>query len=329
MTRGSVILEAQTGPRLLDGGVAFGTMGQDPRRRELRFTVHPSPWRPSTDAELTVKVEPDGEGSRLRLEVAGWSDVLRANHAALPDWSVERLVPRLLELLSPTVFGDWIVEHQARRPSGADSSASYRDPTYHWPNFLMILDRLRLTPADRLLEVACGGGAFLSKALASGCTAVGLDHSPEMLRTARELNAEAIRAGRLTVVEGDAARLPVPSDAFTVCVCTGAFFFFADPAAALGEMRRALCPGGRLAVFTETPEARGTIAAPEPFASRARLHTPGELRTLAEGAGFVEIRVEEPDLAPFARAAHLPSDVVAVFERTGGSVLLTARKPAG
>ncbi len=53
---------------------------------------------------------------------------------------------------------------------------------------------------------------------------------------------------------------------------------------------------------------------------RSRFYEPNEIAELARNAGFSEVQVEEPNLAPFAKAAHLPEDIAAVFEGTGGAL---------
>jgi len=64
---------------------------------------------------------------------------------------------------------------------------------------------LGLRRDDYLLEVGCGGGAFLHDVLGSGCRAAAIDHSADMVRVAREANSEAIEQNRLEIREGDAA----------------------------------------------------------------------------------------------------------------------------
>ena len=62
------------------------------------------------------------------------------------------------------------------------------------------------------------------------------------------------------------------------------------------------------------------------MASRLHFYTDKELTEMAEKAGFVKIRVEHPDLEPFAREAKLPEDVVADFRGEAHDQLLLAWK---
>jgi hypothetical protein len=90
-------------------------------------------------------------------------------------------------------------------------------------------------------------------------------------------------------------------------------FFFLDAERVLAECRRVVRPGGKLAVFTVSEEAKGTPAAPEPMASRGRFYTDEQLVELARGAGFLDALVEHPDLERHARAAGLPDDLLELF----------------
>jgi len=325
--RSGISFEARTNGamRLADSPLCVVTQWEVGKEIALHWLA--MPWGQSKDATIRIRFESDGTGCRVRWSLSGWAGLFDSDPSALPDWAAGELLPGIFHRLLPDSIGEWATDRMARRPAGARSREVYRDPTYHWPNFWLILDRLNLGPSDRLLEVGCGGGAFLKKALESGCSATGVDHSPQMVALTRESNLDNVRSGRLTVVFADAARLPVDSAAFTCCVSTGAIGFFPDPLAALREMHRALAPGGRLMVYASTAVLRGTPAAAEPVASRVHFFEGPELADLARRAGFSAVRVEEPDMEPYALRAGVPEEALPLFRGTGGCFLLRAEKP--
>jgi SAM-dependent methyltransferase len=182
-------------------------------------------------------------------------------------------------------FDDWLTDRVARRPTGARARAVYGAEDVHDFARAAILDVLALAPVDHLLEIGCGGGLLLRDALAAGAEASGLDHSEAMVSLAAE------RAPGATVVLGDAAALPFENASFTAAAMSIVLMFLPEPVASFGECGRVLAPGGRLAVYTSSPELRGTPAAPEPLASRCRFYTDGELAGLARAAGLADIAV--------------------------------------
>ena len=201
---------------------------------------------------------------------------------------------------------DRVVDVTARCPSGMLGRRLYRDPRAHFASFDATLVALALGPADRLLEVACGGGTFLERALASGCEAKAIDCSPDMVALARTRNAMACREGRLEVLQARAEQLPFAEKSFTCAAMTNAFFFLADPARALAELYRVLEPHGRLAIFTAAPGPPPWMAPPL-FARRMRFFADQELHTMAGTAGLI--------------------DIVVTREDKGRSQLLTAARP--
>lgn len=182
-------------------------------------------------------------------------------------------------------FDDWLTDRMARRPSGARARTTYGAETVHDFARLAILDALRLTTTDRLLEIGCGGGLLLRDALRSGARVTGLDHSEEMVDLARET------APRASLVIADAESLPFRDTRFSAIAMSVVFFFFSRPLTVLRECGRVLTAGGRLAIYTTGPELRGTPASPEPIASRGQFYDDATLASLARDAGFRECRV--------------------------------------
>jgi len=192
----------------------------------------------------------------------------------LREWRIDRMTDRV-----------------ARRPHGRAARATYGAEDVHSFAWEPVLAALRLTSDDVLLDVGCGGGVFLRRALETGCVGAGLDHSRAMVRLARENTG-----GRARVVHGSAERLPFDDAEFTVVSCLVAFFFFPDPVAALREFRRVLDrERGRVAIYTTAPEMKGTPAAPYPLATRGHFYEDADLQALARRAGFAESGVRRPD----------------------------------
>jgi SAM-dependent methyltransferase len=186
---------------------------------------------------------------------------------------------------------DRMTDRVARRPHGRAARKTYGAGDVHsfaWP---AVLDALQLTVEDSLLDVGCGGGVFLSRALESGCRAAGVDHSRDMVRLARKTTQ-----GRAQIVHASAESLPFRDGEFSALSCLVAFFFFPEPVAALREFRRVLDrERGRAAIYTTAPEMKGTPAAPYPLATRGHFYEDDELAELGRTAGFDDVIVRRDD----------------------------------
>jgi ubiquinone/menaquinone biosynthesis C-methylase UbiE len=133
-----------------------------------------------------------------------------------------------------------VAEYAQLAPEYDDRWSSYVEATTR-----ETLARLRLQPADRLLDVGCGTGALLHRLSLQSPDArlSGVDPVPEMLAIARRRLPPAVE-----LREGWAERLPFESGQFDVVVSSNVFHYIRHPAAALREMSRVLRPGGRLLI---------------------------------------------------------------------------------
>jgi SAM-dependent methyltransferase len=312
--------------RVREGDFEVGRVVRWQPWEEIVIEWHAANWQPAEVTSLELHFDPVEGGTRVTLWNRGWGNLLGDHGNELAGWFASEVAAPLMSAMGPRQLGDWLTDRRARRPSGPQGRAIYRDPLYHRPNFQAILAVLGLEPDDYLIEVGCGGGAFLHEALKSGCKAAAIDHSPDMVKVARAANHEAIEQNRLEIREGDAGCLPYTNETFTCAVMTGVFGFLPNPLQALSEIRRVLVPGGRLALFTGSKELRGTPAAPEPMASRLHFYEDEELLELARETGFVEAHLERPDFEPLARAAGIPEEHLELFKGRGGGQLLVARR---
>jgi len=162
-----------------------------------------------------------------------------------------------------------------------------------------VLDRVNLTPGDRVLDIACGTGivARLARERMGGGTVVGVDLSPQMLAVAGAVAPE------IEWREGSAQALPVADgERFDLVVCHQGLQFFADQPAALREIKRVLAPGGRVAVATwcsvENSPVLGELQRVAerhlgPIADqRYNFGAAADLEALMVAAGFTNVRVE-------------------------------------
>lgn len=106
---------------------------------------------------------------------------------------------------------------------------------------------LQLSPrgAALALDLGCGSGlksAWLATLLAPNGLLVGADLDQGALRKA--LTGAEERPGRVGYLAADAAQLPLRDCCVELAWCIAALRLFAEPAAALRELRRVLRPGG-------------------------------------------------------------------------------------
>jgi demethylmenaquinone methyltransferase / 2-methoxy-6-polyprenyl-1,4-benzoquinol methylase len=104
-------------------------------------------------------------------------------------------------------------------------------------------------PGERVLDVATGTGLVARELVRRyGCSVVGIDQSPEMLGAARSrLARDPGLAERVSLVEGEAERLPFETGSFDHLTFTYLLRYVEDPGATLGELARVVRGGGRVA----------------------------------------------------------------------------------
>jgi ubiquinone/menaquinone biosynthesis C-methylase UbiE len=146
----------------------------------------------------------------------------------------------------------------------------------------------------RVLEVAIGTGRSLPH-YPAGVTVTGIELSPAMLATARQRASDLGRD--VTLREADAEHLPFDDASFDTVTCARALCTIPSPAAAVGEMRRVLAPGGHLLLLDHIGSTWPPLYAAQWLAERITIRTAGEHFTrrhlpLVKAAGF---QIEETE----------------------------------
>ncbi|GJG89322.1 hypothetical protein tb265_45030 [Gemmatimonadetes bacterium T265] len=164
-----------------------------------------------------------------------------------------------------------------------------------------VFDALRVGPGLTLLDAGCGAGMAAGLAAARGARVAGVDAAEALLAVARaRVPGGDFRAG-------DLEALPFADAMFDAVVGFNAFQYAADPAAALGEARRAARAGAPVVVATWGPPdgmpaaslvgaLRPLLPAPPPGAPGPfALSDEAALRQLASAAGLAPERVADVD----------------------------------
>jgi SAM-dependent methyltransferase len=151
---------------------------------------------------------------------------------------------------------------------------------------------LGVRPRDCVLEVGFGPGLAIRE-LARRATdglVLGIDHSQVMVRQATARNRAAVERGRVDLRLGSALDLGEFSEMFDKVLAVNNFGMWPDPEARLKELRRALRPGGRVAIVSQ-PRCPGATAE---TTERVGRETAERLRD----AGFIRVRRETLNLRP-------------------------------
>jgi SAM-dependent methyltransferase len=192
-----------------------------------------------------------------------------------------------------------------------DLMRSYAAPVSHW-----MLDALALQPGQRALELAGGIGetGMLAAELVAPMGSVIISDQAEAMLAGARARAQELGVENVEFKVLNAEWIDLPLASFDAVLCRWGYMLMADPAAALGETRRVLAPGGHVALavwdsIESNPWAllpgrelieRGLAPAPDPDSPPPpgpfALGNADVVSELLSEAGFTEVAVQALDL---------------------------------
>jgi ubiquinone/menaquinone biosynthesis C-methylase UbiE len=164
-----------------------------------------------------------------------------------------------------------------------------------------LMAAIRITSADRVLDVGCGAGQTTREAarMAESGSVLGVDVSEAMLERARRFSTPENVRYEL----GDVQVHRLPPEQFDVVISRFGTMFFDDPISAFRNIARAARPRARLVMLVWQAHERNewstelqaalaadvTTSGPDPFS----LGDPATTRAILEVAGFSDVSFED------------------------------------
>lgn len=147
-----------------------------------------------------------------------------------------------------------------------------------------------ITTGTEVLDIGSGiGGPARLFAHHFGAEVVGVDVTPEFVRTATSLTERTGLSEHVAFIEGSGLSLPFADDEFDVATLIHVGMNVADKPALFTEVSRVLRPGGVFAVYDIMLAGEGAPSYPLPWAGNpdiSFLGTPLEYEKALQAAGF-------------------------------------------
>lgn len=162
----------------------------------------------------------------------------------------------------------------------------------HRPETDWTVTMLNIQPADAVLEVGFGAGRGIKLAAekASEGHIMGIDLSKAMVRVATRRNAQAVKAGRVALFQGNITTLPFEDQYFDKLMTIHTLYFWPEPSPVISELSRVLKSGGRLVITLSTGRinAQGEVEVWAPLQSIVEEQVMPAMRQ----EGFKVVRLE-------------------------------------
>ena len=184
-----------------------------------------------------------------------------------------------------------LIASQVRKPSGTiGKMIGYGMARGHRRLYDWTIDLMDVRPTDRVLDVGCGNGKVvgLIAGISTEGFVAGIDYSEAMVQSARKLNADEIRSGRVEIVHSNVSAMLYEDESFDKVCAIETFYFWPDPALNLKEVWRVLKPGGSVFVVMEMSKEITNQQKAALWAARfdLRCFSEAEMEEMLTEAGF-------------------------------------------
>lgn len=159
------------------------------------------------------------------------------------------------------------------------------------PMYLKVVDEVRLSGGEKLLDIGYGNGYLLQKLYKKAKAELyGIDISEDMKTQAENRCKNAKSDGRLFLRVGDCCDLPYDDEMFSAVTSVNTVYFWSDTVKGLSEIRRTLKTGGSFYNIVYTKEFLDKLS----YTKKGfRKFSPEELTELGRKSGFDNIEVRD------------------------------------
>ena len=159
------------------------------------------------------------------------------------------------------------------------------------PMYLKVVDEVRLSGGEKLLDIGYGNGYLLQKLYQKAKAELyGIDISEDMKMQAENRCKKAKSDGKLFLRVGDCCDLPYDDEMFSAVTSVNTVYFWSDTVKGLSEIRRTLKTGGSFYNIVYTKEFLDKLS----YTKKGfRKFSPEELTELGRKSGFDNIEVRD------------------------------------
>jgi ubiquinone/menaquinone biosynthesis C-methylase UbiE len=148
--------------------------------------------------------------------------------------------------------------------------------------------------SDSVLDIGCGGGSNVGVwlDLCSDGKVTGIDHSEVSVKKSSDFNADAIKDGRCSILQGNVADMPFDDESFDWISAFETVYFWPGLDDCFREVSRVMKKGGAFLICNETDGHDDASSEWETRIPDTKVYTAEQLMEALRKAGFAEIKTD-------------------------------------
>lgn len=151
---------------------------------------------------------------------------------------------------------------------------------------------LKTVVPEKIVDIGCGGGRnageLLKKYPSAHVTAI--DYSDVSVSKASAYNADAVKAGRIVVRQGDVSALTLPEESYDVATAFETIYFWPGLEKCFAQVAKVLKPGGIFMIVNESDGTDETSLKFEKIIDGMKCYTAKEIEEALKSAGFSKVK---------------------------------------